>query len=341
MSITKVAKVAGVSHATVSNVINNRPNVRADTARTVRRAMDEIGYKPRPVGARPGRRSRTADGVRTGVIALVWPGDPGGQNSIAAGLIEGISAELTRQNLKLRPTFASPHVTAKDFAEMVGDADGCLIHGTLPERFHSAIRSKPVVWLGTVGPTDWGDRVGVDNAQLGRDAARRLDARGARRFAYVSLDCDHPAYVARGLWFTAEVRRLGCEIDGVIETPSPQADPGHTAQAAQRLLDLCGQIPGEEPVGVFVSNDRHLAMLERECRVLGSDLFERVSLIACDHDQAALAGLTTRPDTFQIQPALIGRLAVDRLLARMRKPETPGQITVQVPAILVPADAGG
>src|SRR6185436_16720802 len=55
MSITKVAKIAGVSHGTVSRVINARPGISPDTIRAVRLAMAEAGYVPPPPEKRRGR----------------------------------------------------------------------------------------------------------------------------------------------------------------------------------------------------------------------------------------------------------------------------------------------
>ena len=41
-----VARLAGVSHQTVSRVLNNHPNVRQETARRVRAAIAELNYRP-------------------------------------------------------------------------------------------------------------------------------------------------------------------------------------------------------------------------------------------------------------------------------------------------------
>ena len=58
--MTDVAKLAGVSHQTVSRVINGSPQVRPATRERVLAAMAELDYRPNSVGAcaRPGR-SRT------------------------------------------------------------------------------------------------------------------------------------------------------------------------------------------------------------------------------------------------------------------------------------------
>src|SRR6201987_4733899 len=41
-----VARLAGVSHQTVSRVLNDHPNVREQTRLRVRAAINELGYRP-------------------------------------------------------------------------------------------------------------------------------------------------------------------------------------------------------------------------------------------------------------------------------------------------------
>ena len=45
-TIRDVAKRAGVSHTTVSNVLNNVPKVSEETRQRVLKAMEELGFEP-------------------------------------------------------------------------------------------------------------------------------------------------------------------------------------------------------------------------------------------------------------------------------------------------------
>ncbi len=47
--MSDVGRLAGVSHQTVSRVINGSPHVRPETRARVRAAMEELGYRPNPV----------------------------------------------------------------------------------------------------------------------------------------------------------------------------------------------------------------------------------------------------------------------------------------------------
>ena len=59
-SMFEVAKLAGVSHQTVSRAINHSPDVSDATRERVQKAIDELGYRPsNSARALASRRSRT------------------------------------------------------------------------------------------------------------------------------------------------------------------------------------------------------------------------------------------------------------------------------------------
>ncbi|MEV0396593.1 LacI family DNA-binding transcriptional regulator [Polymorphospora rubra] len=58
--IHDVARLAGVSHQTVSRVLNEHPHVRAETRERVLRAVEQLNYRPNPMArGLAGRRMRT------------------------------------------------------------------------------------------------------------------------------------------------------------------------------------------------------------------------------------------------------------------------------------------
>ena len=64
--MTDVARLAGVSHQTVSRVLNDHPNVREQTRLRVRAAIAELGYRPN----RAARALVTGRSQLIGVVAL-------------------------------------------------------------------------------------------------------------------------------------------------------------------------------------------------------------------------------------------------------------------------------
>ncbi len=85
-SVRDIAKGAGVSIATVSRVLNDKPNVDPDTRRRVEAEVERLGYRPlvRGPAAPP-------------VVGLVYTGDPGRidygafDSALMSGIMRGLS----------------------------------------------------------------------------------------------------------------------------------------------------------------------------------------------------------------------------------------------------------
>ena len=70
-NIFDVARLAGVSHQTVSRVLNDLPNVRPATRARVEQAIAQLRYSPSPAArALVTRRTRTIGLVAPGVLGL-------------------------------------------------------------------------------------------------------------------------------------------------------------------------------------------------------------------------------------------------------------------------------
>ena len=180
MSIVSVAKLAGVSIATVSRVINDLDNVRGETAEQVRAAMKQLGYTPPRVkrGPKTGRRRATPNVLPSGQIAVLTLG--GVQNwltlPVMASVVGGITREARDLDVwavldempdpgELSPIFRRREVDgAVVFCQPGTYNDSDLLH------LH---RHVPVVWV--MGGEDAlvnVDHVSPDNSGIGRLALR-------------------------------------------------------------------------------------------------------------------------------------------------------------------------
>src|SRR3954454_25154627 len=70
MSISRVAKLAGVSTATVSRVMNRRSLVSDETVQKVQHAMKRAGYRPAPPAERRGPKAKLHLPLRHNTIAF-------------------------------------------------------------------------------------------------------------------------------------------------------------------------------------------------------------------------------------------------------------------------------
>ena len=127
-TIKDVAKLAGVSLGTVSNVLNGKKAVNPERARRVQDAIDSLNYKPHQT-ARSLKTSKTMN------IAVVLPDilDP-----MKANLFSGIERVLSQQGYAVS-LFTTADVAAKETAiiERILEqrADGIIISTCQPENY--------------------------------------------------------------------------------------------------------------------------------------------------------------------------------------------------------------
>lgn len=337
MSIVEVAKLAGVSHATVSRVINNRPGVSPECVQLVRRAMQNIGYTP------SGRGRGVNAQTRVGNIALLMIGaDLTLMLAPIAGAVlhsvEDALADLGFNLIlgKLNDSGRLPPNVAN------GRVDGLLLYGCPPQRKHQALLSKfPCVWL--LSPRTargyWGDRIEPDNEAIGRIAAEYLASRGHKHIALMNLTPDHLGYEARTRAFVEAAGAQGCEPRVIVEGQADNAPPFVAEFEEQAVKGLVAHYLALDPrpTGLFVPRDPLTVMVYHELRARGVEPGRDVDVISCNNEPV-LAGLDPRPATIDLRPDVIGRQAVEQLTQRIRKPNDPVSVVTAVEPRLVPGD---
>src|SRR5918992_413138 len=142
-TIKDVAKLAGVSIKTVSNVLNGLPFQTAETKGRVERAMAELDYRPN-IAARNLRRGRT------GVIALALPNLSSPYFAEIANLVvrEAAARELT---VLVDATYGDPDreaLVAEGFRSQL--LDGIILQPwSIPVPFlRERVDKTPLVLLG-------------------------------------------------------------------------------------------------------------------------------------------------------------------------------------------------
>ena len=334
MSIVEVARLAGVTHGTVSRFINRRGSVAEETAQRIRLAMAELGYQPKSREQRRGKTARPA-GLRTGNVCLLLVGAPrevldrpGISTTVAT-----IEAELRSRGLSL---FLAQSVDLKDMPPCVsrGKVEGLLLAGEAAGSLPKAYRSLPSVWcLSSHTQTqEWADHVLPDNDRIGALAAEHLAARGLRRVAFYNEQACHPGFALREAAFLSVARKLGMDCHSFV---AERRDDGpvwgfgaspHGPQLVERLLAA-----HPRPQAVFVPTDEQVLrlypLLMRHSLVPGRDLV----ILSCDHQEVWLRQLEPRPASIDLNFELIGRRAVEQLVSRIEHPEQSPGTRILVP----------
>lgn len=339
-TMTDVARRAGVSHATVSRVVNGRSGVGSATEARVRKAIADLQYLAPPAEQRPGRSAAPVPGLRSRHVALVtFDRSLTEHSAFVASVYEGarragLERGVTVSLLSLDDCDAVPDWVHPD------NLDGLLLHG-LHSRDHlvRAGREIPSLWL-TTHDEEGADAVLPGNREVGRMAAGYLAERGHRRVAALSLDRENPSYRVRLEAFVAEARQRGMTAS-LVQSPK-RAEKLPPEEKMQRLVRSIaagrnGRKPGkpERATGLFLPSDRMAALAHAACRREGLDPGTDFDFISCDNEDAYLAGLHPRPATIDLGTGERGRLALEMLLDRIENPGRDRRATLLLDPVLV------
>lgn len=182
-----VARLAGVSSAVVSYVVNDGPRpVAAETRQRVLQAIDKLGY-------RPNAAARTLITGRSDLIGLIVPDI---RNPYFAALAQAAETAARARSVNLVLAQGESGNVASLFESLAGHQAAGIITSTIPEASAMAViaRSRlPLVRLSLAMPAT-GAAIWPDYRGGARSAVRHLiEVHGHRRIALVigSDDPDH------------------------------------------------------------------------------------------------------------------------------------------------------
>ncbi len=340
MSIVKIAKLAGVSHTTVSRVINNEASVSTETAMKIRAIIKQVGYVPKPPSLRRGPRRIRDIAFRTGNVAFLASADSLrvlSSSPVMLDVLHGIEQTLAAHGMSMvqgaisAGRYLPPIVTR-------GEVDGVIVwpnlDGVSSEAIEILRKYKVVFVMTAIEERLVGDRIKNNNWQIGRMAANYLLSKGHKRIGYITptaLDLQRNM-CERWLAFSQLVKESGeeaCQV--IIEQSSTDLleidmDRDKLIQAALQALFESQQAP----TGVFVTCDSLTAKIYPILKAMGIRIGKDLEIISCDNQMSLLAGLEPKPVSIDIQAEVIGETAVEQLRWRILHPEDDSQRTIEI-----------
>lgn len=311
VTLQEVARVAGVSPRTVSNVVNGYEHVAPATRARVQAAIDDLGYRTNAAA----RSLRTG---RTGMLGLVLP-----------ALDQPYFAELTRAVVR--------EATAAGFTVVVdqtdGDPDrerellrgprGAMFDGVVlsplaltPADLRAADPDRPVVLLGERPAGTACDHVHIDDVAAAREATAHLLASGRSRVGAIGLQSGPRAQTGmqRAEGFALALADAGLSPEPGLLRHVDAYDRAAGFAAMSDLLD-----GPDRPDAVFCFSDLLAVGALRACLSRGVRVPQDVALIGFD-DVEESRYLTPSLSSVRPDRDAIAREAVGRLLARLGDP---------------------
>ncbi|AMB59557.1 LacI family DNA-binding transcriptional regulator [Microterricola viridarii] len=312
-SIRDVARLAGVSHQTVSRVLNHHPSIRPETKARVLTVMEELQY-------RPNRAARALVTSRSRVIGVLSASSSqyGPASSIAA--IE-VAARAHGYYINTANIVGSDHDAITGAIEhlMSQAVEGLVVIAPQVRVFDILAERAIDVPLVTLQPTGrFGDNtLAVDQITGARLATRHLIELGHRHIYHLAGPQD---------WIEAEARMTGFlreMSDSEVATTAPilgdwTADFGY--YAGRELLSV------RDFTAIFSSNDQMALGLMHAVRDAGLDVPGDVSIVGFD-DIPEAAHYAPPLTTVRQDFSELGRRSIEKLIAEIdrRSPSTGGE----------------
>ena len=318
-TIAGVARVAGVSVASVSRVLNGLPATEEMVER-VQRAVEQLGYVP-------DARARSLKVGRTFQLTLAVA-DVG--NPVYVTMMRAVEEVVSAAGYRLVVTTTGPDVV--DEVALVrgmarGYADGLVISPLrVDDDLIKSIREcdVPVVVAGNVPSSAGVDTIRANSPKGMLLAVDHLVSKGRRRIAFVNGPVDTVPGAARAKGFTEAMKAK--KLRPVAEVEATDFTFAAGREAGRELLSGAG---GSSFDAVIAANDLLAVGLMHELAADGLVVPKDVAVVGMDDSE--LAEQSFPPLTsVNLGSAERGRRAAELLLARIEDDtRTPRRIVVQ------------
>lgn len=337
-TIADVARLAGVSKATVSRALNESPLVSAATRERVRAIAQQHGFEMNATARSLSRRQSNVVALATYPYEAFGPGEKLPEGFVPADrlpdtfvleVMSGLAAGLHAQGYDLLVIQIDPLDTGWISRYLdSGRVDGFVLMAASCTRKHLEAlqaRGAPCVVWGLDSTTHSYSTVTGDSFAGGRIAANHLLDRGRRRIAFIGGPETEQEAQDRYRGYASALRAAGLDVDGSLVTYgwySAESAGARTSELLERHADIDA---------VFACSDVMAIAAIEELRAHGLQVPADVAVVG--YDDVALAAHTDPPLTTVRQPGpLAGRLLADSLIQQLR---TGAVGHVSIPAELV------
>jgi len=330
-TIRDVARQAGVSHQTVSRVINGSEDVLPETRALVEAAIEQMSFRPSAI-------ARSMARGQTHTLACI---SPNLTDYTFASVIEGAQTEARQHKYFILSSSASdPQSFHELIDELIGHrrVDGLIVINPYSDERHQFIpRDYPVVFVGARSHDETICSVSLDDEKLAYEATHHLLSLGHTRIALITGPMEEDCSQDRTEGYQRALREAGIPFD---ETMIVEGDWSATS-GQSALLSFVEQ--GRTPTAVFAQNDRMAMGVLHAARDVNLKVPAQLAVIGVD--DMPLASYFDPPLTTMRQDMpLIGQKATRMLLDIIENKQTPAR-HLKLPAQLVvrhsTSDRGG
>jgi len=312
VSIKDIARIANVSHSTVSRALRNSPLVHPSTAEQIRKIASESGYRASAVARSLVNRRTHTIGVVVTTIADPFNGEvvsgiEDKANHLGYSVFLANSKSEPERELRVVHSFEERRV------------DGIIVTSSRVGAHYADLLERmniPVVFLNNHNPGNFAYSVSIDDGNGAREATNHLLDLGHTRIGYIGDEFGLRSNENRLSGFRGALRSRGVKE----HAEAMESGDGSCAEGAAAMERILKRTP--LPTAVFCYNDQTALGAMSALHARGIRIPEEISVVGFDDLPAA--SYASPPLTTVRQPMeQMGRRAME-ILAGLLSGETAG-----------------
>lgn len=280
VTIKDIARIAGVTHSTVSRCLNGKPGVSPSKGAEIKRIARELGFEYNA-------NARSLNTSRTGTIGIILndDADDNQPHFYTNAFLRHIRHQLEEEDLDILTTFGRNFISGKDnIVRLVNrkKVDGFIILSTTIGRdtidFLKA-EGVPFIFSHQIPPRNLGEvnAVHCDHERGGYLATRHLLERGKRRILCLSRPDRREEFSLRTRGYLAALEEEGIEPD-----ESLILDGVNDLEKSDELWEAVAPVIGRVD-GVFSHTDIMGIVLMKSLGQRGIAIPRDISLVGYDN----------------------------------------------------------
>lgn len=307
LTLKDISKMAGVSHTTVSRVLNGAGNVKPETYERIMSICRENGFTMNAVA----RQLKTRTSNTIGIIM------PDITNAHTGALIRNIEWKFRQQdfNVSISSSFFDYRIEEQNIQALLESrADGIIIFGVGDQTYQCLqkyVNRIPIVFMGDNVTENLVSKITVDNYQGTVIGTRYLLELGHRHLAFLGGRESSITHRKRRAGFMDTVVAAGVEYEAIPSVAGDGIEDGYRTAAA--YFESCKKRGKAPATGLMSINDSFALGIMQGAMEFGIEIPSQMSLIG--FDDISYASLPKIQLTTMAQPReALSEFAVNTLI---------------------------
>jgi LacI family transcriptional regulator len=276
ITIYDIAKVLGLSPATVSRGLKDHPAINIKTRKRIMDAAKEMGYRSNSFASNLRMQKTHTIGIiihelKSQFMSSVLAGIEKITTDAGYDLIIGHSSETYRKETSNAHNLFHKRVDGL-IASLAFDTRDM-------DHFDPFVQKGiPIVFFDRVEDYPYGTRVVIDNVKAGYEATAHLAAQGCRRIAHITANLGRNVYAGRLKGYQQALTDYGLPFDSSLLLVNDLSEAA-AIRSARQVLQM-----DPRPDGVFATNDFFAAVFLQTLKEGGLRIPEDIAIVGFNND---------------------------------------------------------